>query len=130
MRSTSTTSDGSYCDHRGQTLMTLLFRVEGGSLGGETRRQRKWRQETTDPKTGNSLLFRTTTAKVLSILLAGLVIAPRMSAVSNKSTADSLIPEAREGERRIHRPAGTGTGTVPFLLKVDPKNSGSKCLCP
>jgi quercetin dioxygenase-like cupin family protein len=39
-----------------------------------------------------------------------------------------LILEKQEGERRIHRSAGTTTGNAPFILKVDPQNGGSKHL--
>ena len=45
---------------------------------------------------------------------------------SNNSPA--LILEKQEGERRVHRSAGTSTGTAPFILKFDPTNGPSKHL--
>jgi len=44
------------------------------------------------------------------------------------SPSPARILEKQEGERRVHRSAGTTTGNAPFILKVDPKNGGSKHL--
>ncbi len=71
---------------------------------------------------------------LLMLALAGFNLTSKPLPVSEQSIStessvnDSLILEKQEGERRVHRPAGTGTGTAPFILKVDPKNGGSKHL--
>jgi quercetin dioxygenase-like cupin family protein len=46
----------------------------------------------------------------------------------DKNSTAALILEQQEGERRLHRPAGTSTGTAPFILKYDPQNGPSKHL--
>ena len=61
------------------------------------------------------------------------VMAPNLAGAAGTAddsgaAAGARILEKQEGERRVHRPAGTGTGAAPFLLKVDPKNGGSKHL--
>ena len=80
------------------------------------------------PNKGNPMLFSIQTAKIMPVLIAGLAINKETIAGGRSNSADSLILEAHNGERRIHRPFGTGTGTAPFILRVDPKNSGSKHL--
>src|SRR5215467_4753770 len=44
------------------------------------------------------------------------------------SPSPARILEKQEGERRVHRSAGTTTGNAPFILKFDPKNGSSKHL--
>lgn len=43
-------------------------------------------------------------------------------------TSSALVLEKQEGERRVHRPAGTSIGAAPFILKFDPANGPSKHL--
>jgi mannose-6-phosphate isomerase-like protein (cupin superfamily) len=52
----------------------------------------------------------------------------RASEPPSGTDAASLILEKPEGERRLHRSAGTTIGTAPFILKFDPKNGGTKHL--
>lgn len=65
-------------------------------------------------------------AILLTVLASGLRPVPLTS--DNSAARASLILEQQEGERRVHRPAGTSTGIAPFILKIDPKNGGSKHL--
>ena len=67
-------------------------------------------------------------AGALPVLLCALAVGQASSVSRKNLAADSLILEKQEGERRVHRSAGTSTGTAPFILKVDPKNGGSKHL--
>jgi len=46
----------------------------------------------------------------------------------NPVVTSSLILEKQEGDRRVHRSAGTSTGNAPFILKFDPQNGGSQHL--
>src|SRR5262245_4102139 len=48
--------------------------------------------------------------------------------LTRDSGVTHLILERQEGERRIHRSAGTTTGNARFILKVDPQNGGSNHL--
>ena len=68
-------------------------------------------------------------------LIAGFLVMGLHGVVTQKAPESAggsgetrLILEKQEGERRIHRSAGTTTGNAPFILKVDPRNSGSKHL--
>jgi quercetin dioxygenase-like cupin family protein len=70
----------------------------------------------------NAMLFQKASSNLIPLLMAVVAVHCETSATS------SFILDANEGERRIHRPAGTGTRTAPFILKVDPKNSSSKHL--
>lgn len=74
--------------------------------------------------------FHKLIAGVLAIPLVGFASdwLSGVPAIGNDITGASRILEKRDGERRLHRPAGTGTGTAPFILKVDPQNGGSKHL--
>ncbi len=66
-------------------------------------------------------------AGILAASLTGVALAQQATRPSaNGADNDSaLILEKQEGERRVHRSAGTSTGTAPFILKVGPQNSGS-----
>jgi quercetin dioxygenase-like cupin family protein len=46
----------------------------------------------------------------------------------SNTKASPLILDKAEGERRVRRFVGNKMGTTPFILKVDPKNSGSQHL--
>ena len=70
-------------------------------------------------------LFMQTMAAFLCCVLAN---AQSPNPASKESNPTPLILEQQEGERRVHRSAGTTTGNAPFILKVDPKNGGSKRL--
>jgi quercetin dioxygenase-like cupin family protein len=76
------------------------------------------------------MFFNKVIAGVSVLLMSGLAPDPRSAAARTDKSfgAASLILEKQEGERRVHRRAGTTTGTAPFILKVDPVNSGSKHL--
>src|SRR5262249_40884125 len=64
---------------------------------------------------------------ILTIPLFGLLASSQSRPVADTRAA-SLILEKQDGEHRIHRPAGTATGTAPFILKFDPQNGGTKQL--
>jgi mannose-6-phosphate isomerase-like protein (cupin superfamily) len=67
---------------------------------------------------------------ILALFLAGAAVAQQagdpVEIHSGKSS--NLILEKQEGERRVHRSAGTSTGNAPFTLKFDPANGPSKHL--
>ncbi len=67
---------------------------------------------------------------ILAPAICGAAVAQQTALASEreKNNASALILEKQEGERRVHRPAGTATGTAPFILKVDPQNGGSQHL--
>ena len=68
-------------------------------------------------------------AAILTFPLCSFVATPQsIPAATDDPRAAALILEKQEGERRIHRPAGTATGTAPFILKFDPQNGGAKHL--
>ncbi|PWT84984.1 MAG: hypothetical protein C5B58_03820 [Acidobacteria bacterium] len=69
-------------------------------------------------------------AGILALFLSGAVVAQQTALTSekNRNNTSALILEKEEGERRVHRPAGTSTRTAPFILKVDPQNGGSRHL--
>jgi quercetin dioxygenase-like cupin family protein len=71
--------------------------------------------------------FRFFIAGALAILLCGIAVG-QQSAHSQDTTTSDLILEKQEGERRVHRSAGTSTGNAPFILKFDPANGPSKHL--
>ena len=66
-------------------------------------------------------------AGAVVILLCG-IAAGQQSPGSRENTTNFLILEKQEGERRVHRPAGTSIGTAPFILKFAPENGPSKHL--
>jgi len=70
-------------------------------------------------------LFLRITAIALCCQTASPQLVPK-AVRSDRATA--LILEKQEGERRVHRPAGTTLGTAPFILKFDPQNGGTKHL--
>jgi quercetin dioxygenase-like cupin family protein len=71
--------------------------------------------------------FRFFAAGALAILLCG-IAAGQQSTRSQATTTNALILEKQEGERRVHRSAGTETGNAPFILKFDPANGPSQHL--
>jgi quercetin dioxygenase-like cupin family protein len=71
--------------------------------------------------------FRFFAAGALAILLCG-IAAGQQSTRSQATTTNALILEKQEGERRVHRSAGTSTGNAPFILKFDPANGPSQHL--
>ena len=66
-------------------------------------------------------------AGALAILSCG-IAAGQQAALFQNTTTNALILEKQEGERRVHRSAGTSTGNAPFILKFDPANGPSKHL--
>lgn len=62
----------------------------------------------------------------LALLSCG-IAATQQSARSQDAT-NALILDKHEGERRVHRSAGTSTGNAPFILKFDPANGPSRHL--
>ena len=67
--------------------------------------------------------------RIAAIALCCLTAIPQIAPKAVRSDhATALILEQQEGERRVHRPAGTTTGTAPFILKFDPRNGGSEHL--
>jgi mannose-6-phosphate isomerase-like protein (cupin superfamily) len=70
------------------------------------------------------MYFRFFIAGALAILSCG-ITAGQQSARSQNTTTNALILEKQEGERRVHRSAGTSTGNAPFILKFDPANGSS-----
>jgi quercetin dioxygenase-like cupin family protein len=71
--------------------------------------------------------FRFFIAGALAILSCG-IASGQQSVLSQKTTTHAPILEKGEGERRVHRSAGTSTGNAPFILKFDPANGPSKHL--
>lgn len=67
-------------------------------------------------------------ARVLFVILPAIAVGPWWDDPGSTSPTNSLVLEQREGERRIHRPAGTSVGTAPFILKFDPANGPSNHL--
>jgi hypothetical protein len=65
-----------------------------------------------------------------AITVLSLAALARMAPAETPSntTASPLILDKAEGERRVRRFVGNKMGTTPFILKVDPKNSGSQHL--
>ena len=66
-------------------------------------------------------------AAILTIPLCSSVASPQVVPAA-AAGATALILEKQEGERRVHRPAGTTTGTASFILKFDRANGGTKHL--
>jgi quercetin dioxygenase-like cupin family protein len=64
------------------------------------------------------------------ILVWGFSAAPSTSAgpLTEAAKVTPLILEKPEGELRIRRFLGNKMGTAPFVLKIDPRNSGSQHL--
>ena len=72
--------------------------------------------------------FRLSVVGALTVLLCGIAEGQQPAGSRENIVTNSLILEKQEGERRVHRPAGTSTGTAPFILKFDPENGPSKHL--
>jgi quercetin dioxygenase-like cupin family protein len=72
--------------------------------------------------------LQTLVATILTIPLLSFVASPQSVPATTDGPRAAQILERQEGERRIHRPAGTSTGTAPFILKFDPQNGGAKHL--
>jgi quercetin dioxygenase-like cupin family protein len=78
---------------------------------------------------GDSMRLHNLTTGVFAVSLCGFSVVQQTPAKpTTNTTTTPLILEKPEGERRVHRSAGTTTGTAPFILKVDPKNSSSQHL--
>ena len=66
---------------------------------------------------------------ILAIPLCSFVANPQaVPPVTDGARTTTFILEKQEGERRVHRPAGTTTGTAPFILKFDRLNGNTKHL--
>ena len=66
---------------------------------------------------------------IVGVAVCTLTASPRMArGAADGAPATALILEKQEGERRVHRSAGTTIGTAPFILKFDPLNGGTKHL--
>ena len=66
---------------------------------------------------------------IVTVTLCGLTASPQIvREAADGASATALILEKQEGERRVHRPAGTTTGTAPFILKFDRLNGNTKHL--
>lgn len=74
------------------------------------------------------MCFRLCVVGTLTVLLCGIAEGQQPAGSRENIATNSLILEKQEGERRVHRPAGTSTGTAPFILKFDPENGPSKHL--
>jgi quercetin dioxygenase-like cupin family protein len=68
-------------------------------------------------------------AFVVAVLMCGSAASAQVAqSAADATSSTARILEKQEGERRVHRSAGTATGNAPFILKVDPKNGSSKHL--
>ena len=66
---------------------------------------------------------------IVTVTLCGLTASPQIvREAADGASATALILEKQEGERRVHRSAGTTIGTAPFILKFDRLNGNTKHL--
>src|ERR1051326_9541144 len=66
---------------------------------------------------------------IVTVALCGLTASPQIvRGAADGAGATALILEKQEGERRVHRSAGTTIGTAPFILKFDRLNGNTKHL--
>ena len=63
---------------------------------------------------------------IVTVALCGLTASPQIvRGAADGAGATALILEKQEGERRVHRSAGTTIGTAPFILKFDRLNGNT-----
>ena len=75
------------------------------------------------------MLLQSLIVGILAFPLCGVAAGGQVApAATDGNHINTLVLEKQEGERRVHRSAGTTTGNAPFILKFDPKNGSSKHL--